>query len=112
MPEGIGVEGITYSLAISIRQLSPSTVSLSAYNRYPGSIEPEFANYSADNQRIFDEFISYRNTETLKNFEKMLNEYPINCVVTLNCVDQEMQKIGMKKYTGISYQNSYYIYYR
>lgn len=112
MPEGIGVEGITYSLAISIRQLSPSTVSLSAYNRYPGSIEPEFANYSADNQRIFDEFISYRSTETLKNFEKMLNEYPINCVVTLNCVDQEMQKIGMKKYTGISYQNSYYIYYR
>ena len=112
MPEGIGIDGYTYSLAISIRQFSPSIVSLSAYTRYPGTIEKDFKDYSSDNQKIFDEFLTYRDQNSINNFKDMLNEYPINCVVTLNCVDDEMRYFGMKKYTSISYQNSYYIYYR
>lgn len=112
MPEGIGVEGITYSLAISIRQFSPSTVSLSAYNRYPGTVEKEFQDYSADNQKVFDDFLVNKSRKNIRKFKEVLDKYPINCVITLNDFDNEMENLGMKKYTGISYQNSYYIYYR
>ena len=100
MPEGIGVEGITYSLAISIRQLSPSTVSLSAYNRYPGSIEPEFANYSADNQRIFDEFISYichshlmsRSTDGFDFVHRQYQAYLVAYCISTNNFSREMRR--------------------
>lgn len=112
MPEGIEVEGITYSLAISIRQFSPSTVSLSAYNRYPGTVEKEFQDYSADNQKVFDDFSVNKSRKNIRKFKEVLDKYPINCVITLNDFDNEMGNLGMKKYTGISYQNSYYIYYR
>lgn len=112
MPEGIGVEGITYSLAISIRQFSPSTVSLSAYNRYPGTVEKEFQDYSADNQKVFDDFLVNKSRKSIRKFKEVLDKYPINCIITLNDFDNEMENLGMKKYTGISYQNSYYIYYR
>lgn len=112
MPEGIEVEGITYSLAISIRQFSPSTVSLSAYNRYPGTVEKEFQDYSADNQKVFDDFLVNKSQKSIRKFKEVLDKYPINCIITLNDFDNEMENLGMKKYTGMSYQNSYYIYYR
>lgn len=112
MPEGIGVEGITYSLAISIRQFSPSTVSLSAYNRYPGTIEKEFQDYSADNQKVFDDFLVNKSRKNIRKFKEVLDKYPINCVITTDNFDDEMENLGMKKYTAISYQISYYIYYR
>lgn len=112
MPEGIGVENKAYSLAISIRQFTPSTVSLSALGRYPGTIEKNFDNYSVSNQEIFANFTINPNEESTNEFKEILDEYPINCFVTLNDVDQYSKKLGFKKYKQINFQNNYYIYYR
>lgn len=112
MPEGIGIDNKAYSLAISIRQFSPATVSLSAYNRYPGTIEKDFEDYEASYQELFANFSSNPNAESISDFKKMLDKYPINCFVTVNNLDEYISKIGFKKYTEIEFQNNYYIYYR
>ena len=112
MPEGVGINNKAYSLAISIRQFSPSTVSLSAYNRYPGTIEEDFKDYNAGNQDIFGKFTTEPNEENISNFKNMLDKYPINCFVSTNNLDEYVTKLGFKKYKQIDFQNNYYIYYR
>lgn len=112
MPEGIGINNKAYSLAISIRQFSPSTVSLSAYSRYPGTIEKDFEDYNASNQDIYGNFTTEPNEENISKFKNILDKYPINCFVSINNLDEYVAELGFKKYKQIDFQNNYYIYYR
>lgn len=112
VPEGLGVDGITYSLAISIRQFSPSTVSLSAFARFNTNAEPAFLDYGGEYQQLLANLCDVGDDKAINDFKELLNKYPINCLVTTTMIDDKAQKIGMKKYTEINYQNNYYIYYK
>lgn len=112
MPEGISVNNKAYALAVSIRQFSPSTVSLSAYNRYPGTIEKEFEDYDGNNQNIYGDFTSLPNEENIAKFKNFLDKYPVNCFISINNLDTYVAEIGFQKYKQIDFQNNYYIYYR
>lgn len=111
--EGIGVSGQTYSLAVSLRQFSPSVVSISALERYNSNNDDRFENYNYNNQKVFDEIIMNPSLENIEKLIPILQKYPINCIITTGqSLDDKIEILGFKKYKQINFQNSYYIYIR
>lgn len=115
MPETVIVNGDPHSLAIIIRTFAPEIHSISAIGRFGTWETGEFSDYSAEEQKIFDEFLAIPNDITASNLEKMLDRYPINCIVLpTNNNNEYIEKMGYESYdkfvdidAGIGY-NIYY----
>ena len=115
MPETVIINGDPHSLAIIIRTFAPEIRSISAIGRFGTWETGEFSNYSAEEQKKFDEFLANPNDITASNLEKMLDRYPINCIVIpTNNDNMYIEKMGYESYdkfvdidAGIGY-NIYY----
>lgn len=112
-PEGIQVDDRTYALAVSLRQVAPSVVSISALERYMSNNDADFEDYQIEYQKDFDRLLTNPNYNTAMQMKKVFDNYPINCIVTANVsLDKYIELLGFEKYKVISYQNNYNIYYR
>ncbi len=116
MPEGVMADGDMHSVAIIIRTFAPQIRSISAIGRFGTCETGAFADYNADEQRIFDNFLVNPNTDTADELEKMLLRYPINCIVLPTSEDNlYIESMGFESFDKIDDINAgvrYNIYYK
>ncbi|NDO41310.1 hypothetical protein FMM66_02365 [[Clostridium] cocleatum] len=116
MPEGVMADGDMHSVAIIIRTFAPQIRSISAIGRFGTCETGAFADYNADEQRIFDNFLVNPNTDTADELEKMLLRYPINCIVLPTSEDNlYLESMGFESFDKIDDINAgvrYNIYYK
>ena len=116
MPEGVMADGDMHSVAIIIRIFAPQIRSISAIGRFGTCETGAFADYNADEQRIFDNFLVNPNTDTADELEKMLLRYPINCIVLPTSEDNlYIESMGFESFDKIDDINAgvrYNIYYK
>lgn len=116
MPEGVMADGDMHSVAIIIRTFAPQIRSISAIGRFGTCETGAFADYNADEQRIFDNFLVNSNTDTADELEKMLLRYPINCIVLPTSEDNlYLESMGFESFDKIDDINAgvrYNIYYK
>lgn len=111
------VDVTVHHLAVSITEFAPKVKSIAATFRYGAAPKGSgFENYSEKDQSIFEDFILRLNDKNYKRFKKVLDTYPINCVVVpTDGYDEYMKKMDFKLYDHVADEKSekqYYIYCR
>lgn len=111
------VNGTAHPLATSITAFAPSVTSISAKFRYAGEVESNpFFEYTEEDQRCYEDFISALSEDTYQKFKAVLNKFPINCVVLPSKeYDKYMRKMDFELFDYVIDENaavSYYVYER
>ena len=108
VPEWLFESGNRHSLAIIVRAYAPNINSISAIRRFPLREGSEFSSFGGEQQDIYEGFAAYPSEETYIALERLLAEYPINCLVFQNTAFEEYkERAGFEL---VAQSDQYYIY--
>ena len=112
-PDWVKVDKYDHSLAVLLRQYSPSSSIISAIPRYHDFNNKYFKGYKQEDDDLYKDYLDDYKSNYNK-FKKMLSKYPINCLVTEKINTKESIKSLGFKYEKKSCANKkcYYIYYK
>jgi hypothetical protein len=112
MPEAVSDNGYVHFVPIIIRAVAPNVNSITAITRFDVTEGNDFSNFSSSEQKKYDEIILDLNDDSFNQFNDMLNEFPINCVILINNDAQDyLEEINFELYDIIEVENSGVIYY-
>ncbi|MBQ3420488.1 MAG: hypothetical protein IJH34_02220, partial [Romboutsia sp.] len=112
-PDWVKVDKYDHSLAVLLRQYSPSSSIISAIPRYHDFDNKEFKGFKQEDDDLYKDYLGDYKSNYNK-FKAMLNKYPINCLVTEKINSKEsIESLGFKYETKSCANNKcYYIYYK
>lgn len=107
------VNGSAYALATSLTTIAPSVKSVSAKFRYEGMTEDNpFNDYSNEEQMIYEKFMFQLDDKVYREFKKILDKYPINCVIlVVDDKEEYMNKLGFQLYDQVISPEAGVVYY-
>lgn len=108
-PDWVNVDNHRHSLSVMLRTYAPNINIVSALTRYSNISEnSKFYGFNAEDQGAYTAFMSGPDEETYYNLNKVLNKYPINCLVfPSRDFEQYASNAG---YQFVAKTNMYYIY--
>ena len=112
-PEWVNTNKSYHSLAVLLRQQAKDIKVISAIPRYPFYIKEEFKTFTQKDNDIYKNYISDMNSKNYKKMKHMLDEYPINCLVSTKKFNDDFVNETKYKYVD-EYCDSnicYYIYF-
>lgn len=108
-PQMVVVNGAVHTLSTQLRIVAPDVISVSASNRYEVDEDCELYGY---NQEKFESFAGNPNEKSFRSFEKEIEKYHINCIVTQNeSCGEYLKTIGFQKQELVG-DGAYFVWYR
>lgn len=110
----LGSNGFIHSLSISLRLYAPDINSISAVPRYSSMDENSpFINFTQEDQWIFESFNTHPDDkESVEEFKKLLDRYPINCVVAVTEGSKnKLIEMGFKEYDRVEVKTDAFTHY-
>ena len=103
-----------HSLAVLLRQHAKDIKVVSAIPRYHDLNNSDFLDYSQKDNDIFNNYINQMNKSNSNELKKILNKYPINCLVSIKKIPSEFLKEINFEYKDYYSDDDicYYIYYK
>ena len=113
-PDWVVTNGYNHSLAVLLRQHTPSSSIISAIPRYGYFSNKEFKGYEQADNDNYNAFMYDQSGQSYLRVKKILEKYPINClVVTSKLADWITKDSGFElKKSVCDVDICYYIYYR
>ena len=110
MQERVGTHHYTEAPSIMMRTFSQHIYPITAIIRYGVTEGNDFSQFSKEDQTIINNFIGNTSHETYQPLKRVLNKYPINCVITMN-ETRYLADSGFSLYKTIDDEEAFIHYY-